>query len=302
MTIAIFLLLLALAALLAWRQADLRAERALATRLIAHQPADPPRFEPAMVADLPEPARRYFTHAIAPGTPLLPVAVIEMEGELGLGTKDQPRMMPMVARQVLAAPHGFIWQVRAGHGALRVSGSDASEGVTRSWSRFRLAGLLPVARAGGSTDHALSAWGRAIAEAAIWTPAALLPCDGVTWEAPAPDTARVTVTHDGMTQAVDVTLAPDGTPRQVAFSRWTNANPEKRFRFQPFGGFLSDFREVSGYRIPMTVEAGNAFGTDAYFPFYKARVTGVSFPEAPPGHRSRASAAASGTSGSGSSR
>jgi hypothetical protein len=38
------------------------------------------RFDPAMVAGLPEPAQRFFKFAIAPGTPLLPVAEIDMGG------------------------------------------------------------------------------------------------------------------------------------------------------------------------------------------------------------------------------
>lgn len=60
--------------------------------------------------------------------------------------------------------------------------------------------------------------------------------------------------------------------------RWSDANPEGRCRLQPFGGYLSDFREVQGFRIPFKVEAGNMFGTDEYFAFFKARVTAVRFP------------------------
>jgi hypothetical protein len=38
-------------------------------------------------------------------------------------------------------------------------------------------------------------------------------------------------------------------------------------REQPFGGYLSDFREVNGYRLPMRVEGGNLIGTGDYLPF-----------------------------------
>jgi hypothetical protein len=60
--------------------------------------------------------------------------------------------------------------------------------------------------------------------------------------------------------------------------RWNNANPEKIYRYEPFGGYLSDFREVQGFRIPFQVEAGNQFGTDNYFPFFKAQLKAVKFP------------------------
>ena len=97
-----------------------------------------------------------------------------------------------------------------------------------------------------------------------------------------PGTARVTVTRGSLSQAVDVEVAPDGRPTVVHFLRWSDANPERRYRLQPFGGALSDFREVAGFRIPFTVEAGSMFGTEAYFPFFRARVAEVRFPEPGP--------------------
>src|SRR3954452_21738120 len=82
------------------------------------------RFDPAMVADLPEPARRFFTFAIEPGARLASVAEITLEGELSFGTKEDPKYRPMRAKQLLAAPHGLVWRVRAGSGVMRVEGSD----------------------------------------------------------------------------------------------------------------------------------------------------------------------------------
>lgn len=269
------LMLAGLLALLAIRLRDVAADRAEWRRLTALQPARPARFTPDMVADLPEPARRYFGYVIAPGTPLLPVAEIDMSGEFSLGSKEKPGYRPMKARQILASPHGFVWSVRL-PGGVPVSGSDSG-----SWTRFRLFGLVPVARLGGDRDHARSAFGRHVAESVFWTPAALLPGPGITWEAPDADTARVTLRHAGMEQAVDIALATDGRPERVIFQRWSDANPEKRYRLQPFGGEMSDFRDVDGYRLPFRVVAGNMFGTEAYFPFFLAEVTAIRFPRLP---------------------
>lgn len=262
----------ALFCLLALRLWDQRAERMEWARLAALQPTSPARYDPVMVADLPEPARRFFDFAIKPGTPLLTVAEIDMGGEFGLGTRGNPKYKPMTARQILAAPRGFVWAVEI-PGAISVSGAD-----TGRWTRFRVLGLIPVARMGGETNHARAAYGRAIAEALFWTPAALLPGPGVAWEGLDQDTARVTVTHNDLSQAVDMKVDAAGRPVVVSFMRWSNANPEKRYRLQPFGGHLSDFRESQGFRIPFAVEAGNMFGTDEYFAFFKAKVTAVHFP------------------------
>lgn len=256
-----------------WRQSDHRADRVEMDRLLATQPSIPNQFTADMVAGLPEPARRYFNFTILEGTPLFTVAQIEMRGRFSLGGKEAPSYMDMKAVQVLAAPHGFIWKMSGGDGLTRMSGSDGGH-----WTRFWMAGLVPVARFGGAPDHTKSAFGRYVAEAAFWTPAALLPGPNVRWEVVAENTARYTMMHEGIAQSVDVTVDTEGRPVVVQFQRWSNANPLGVHRLQPFGGFLSDFKEVQGFRLPMHVEAGNFFGTDAYFPFFIANVSEVRFP------------------------
>ncbi|MFO7910688.1 MAG: DUF6544 family protein [Desulfotignum sp.] len=72
-------------------------------------------------------------------------------------------------------------------------------------------------------------------------------------------------------------MAPDGQPIRVCFDRWSDANPEKQHRLQPFGGYLSEFQSFDGFRLPTHVEAGNHFGMDQYFPFFVADVTEVIF-------------------------
>jgi hypothetical protein len=142
--------------------------------------------------------------------------------------------------------------------------------------------LIPVARLGGDADHTRSAFGRYVAEAVIWAPAALLPGPSVTWEGVDADTARVTIRHRDLEQAVDVSVDAQGRPLEVRFQRWSNANPDQVYRLQPFGAVVFDFREVGGYRLPFRVEAGNLFGTDAYFPFFVADVAEIRFPGGQP--------------------
>ncbi|TAN13978.1 MAG: hypothetical protein EPN34_00425 [Burkholderiaceae bacterium] len=275
--LALAIIVLAFAGLMVWRQFDDLADRRVGAKLAAFQVSEPARFDPALVAQLPEPARRYFEFVIKPGTPLHTVAEIEMTGRFSLGTQDSPNYLPMAARQTLAGPAGFVWRMSAQRGLLRISGSDAlSHGG--NWTRFWLIGLLPVARVSGTADHRRSAFGRAVAEAAFWTPAALLPGPGITWTQVDATTARVAVRYDGMEQSVDVTIAADGRPVRIALQRWSDANADKVFRLQLFGGLLSEFRDFDGFRLPTRVEAGNQFGTAAYFPFYLADVTRIAFP------------------------
>jgi hypothetical protein len=267
------LLALAIFSLLALRLWDERAERKQWERLAALQPPSPAVYDSSMVTDLPEPAQRFFNFAISPGTPLLAVAEIDMGGQFSLGSRENPNYKQMDAKQILAAPSGFVWKLRL-PGVGLVSGSDSDQ-----WTRFRILGLLPVARIGGNLDHARAAYGRYVAEALFWTPAAVLPGPGIVWQKVDENTARVTVSHSGLSQAVNVTVDRDGQPKEVYFMRWTNANPEKTYRLQPFGGRLSDFREVQGFRLPFYVEAGNMYGTNDYFVFFKADVISIRFPK-----------------------
>lgn len=263
-----------IAGLVIWRWSDeLRANRAWAD-LARMAPSRPPLFDPAMVESLPEPARRFFRFSIRPGAALSTVAEIRMRGELALGTRERPNYLPMRGHQILAPPYGLVWKLTAGRGALRLSGSDGLRGGG-SWVRFWLLGLIPLIRAGGDPDHARSAFGRVAAESVFFAPAALLPQNGVTWRAVSADVARATISRDNMTQTVDINVDGNGAPVMVELPRWSNANPEKVYRTQPFGGYLSEFRNFRGFTLPTRIEGGNFIGTTDYFPFYKAVVEDV---------------------------
>jgi len=249
------------------------AQRAWAELLNARVPM-PEHFDPVTVAELPAAARRFFGFAIQPGTRLSSVVEVRMGGELSLGTREDPAYQPMRAEQVLAPPHGLVWRLQAGQGAMRIWGSDGMV-HGRSWTRFWLLGVVPVVRAGGDSDHLRSSFGRVVTEAAFWAPAFLLPRPGVAWAEVDQHTARATVTHEGMSQDVEIRVDAEGRPLSVSILRWTNANPQKAFRLQPFGGELSDFRDVGGYRLPFRVDGGNFFGSPEYFPFYRARVAEI---------------------------
>jgi hypothetical protein len=71
---------------------------------LARPAVSPPGFDPALTDSLPEPARRWLTHAIAAGTPLAKAVTVSMRGHIRLG-----RWIPFRAAQVNATPAGFIW-------------------------------------------------------------------------------------------------------------------------------------------------------------------------------------------------
>lgn len=274
--ILLALLVVVFAALRAWRVTEIHDEDEVWRRLTSEATASPSVFDESLIEGLPEPARRYFLATIEIGAPLYTVAEIQMTGEIGLGDKDDPQYGTMRAYQILAPPYGLVWKVKANSGILRIGGSDGVQGE-KSWTRFWIFGVFPIVRISNDADHARSAFGRVIAEAVFWTPAALLPQTGTHWEFLDRSTARATISHKGFSQSVDVTINADGFPEKVVVQRWSNANPESVYRLQPFGGYLSEFKKFDGYMLPTRVEGGNFIDTDEYFPFYKAEIDEVKF-------------------------
>lgn len=102
------ILLVVIIGLAAWRALDHRADQVAWESLIAGQASETRTFNASMTAGLPEPAQRYFNFTIAQGTPLYTALEIDMDGEIGLGSKDAPGYRDMTARQILAPPHGLV--------------------------------------------------------------------------------------------------------------------------------------------------------------------------------------------------
>lgn len=260
------------AAYVSYRLAMRQAEAAFAAIAGQARPAAQ-RFDDTLIDGLPEIARRYFRHAIAPGTPLSTTVQLEMSGTFRLGSKAKHTSYPMTARQVLAPPGAFVWIAAMGAGLMRIDGSDGLfDG--RVWTRFWVDGLLPAASLRDTSDLMRSGLARPAMEA-IWAPASLLPAHGVVWTQTGPDTARLAFPTG--VEPVDITLDADGRVTEVVTMRWSDANPEHIFRLQPFGGTMTAERRFGGFTIPVAVSIGNHYGTPDYLPFFEAEITGARF-------------------------
>lgn len=110
-----------------------------------------------------------------------------------------------------------------------------------------------------------------------WVPSSLLPEQGVRWEQIDPNTAKVVFQRIDPEIAVELTLGADGAVQEIIGERWSNANPEKVFKLQPFGGTVGAKRSFSGYTIPSRLAVGNHFKTDLYLAFFQAEVTSAIF-------------------------
>jgi len=103
---------------------------------------------------LPEAARRYLDHAIAPGTKLASAVRLKMHGEIKL-----KKWIPFKAEQVICWEHGLIWSATAWMNSfLPIVGSDRIiDGIGAM--QWKLLGLFPVMTASGA-DITRSSIGR----------------------------------------------------------------------------------------------------------------------------------------------
>jgi hypothetical protein len=229
-------------------------------------------FHPDLVSVLPEPARRYLLHTIAPGAPLASQVELEMRGRIRLSPTG--KWMPLRARQVMSC-EGFVWKASAGR-LLRIVGEDRyihGEGAME----WRLWGLIPVMN-GSGPNITRAARGRFRAEAAVWLPSLLLPQQGTTWRRVDDKTAEATIEVTGAPFQLLFSIDRDGRLQKVVFSRWGNVGTDNgRWTDIPFGVTFSDDRTFGGYTMPTQVTASWWFGTDKQFDFFEAEITSAKF-------------------------
>lgn len=187
---------------------DVRADWAV----LARPTETPEPFDPASVGALPEPARRWLLHAIAPGIPLQTTVELRMHGQIRLGA-----WRSFTAIQHLTPGGGFVWAATARLLGLPVVGFDRYTRDTGQM-RWRLLDVVPVMAAGGS-DVTRSAAGRHAGELLLAAPAAAL-IPQVRWQDV--DDRRVTAhVHVGPgSHAVTLTVAPDGALTELVMTRW----------------------------------------------------------------------------------
>jgi hypothetical protein len=227
-----------------------------------------PAFAPAMLAGLPEPARRWLGHAITPGTPLWRSVELTMRGQIRLG-----RWRSFTARQLLAPPDGYIWAATARVAGLPVTGFDRLSAGTGQMS-WRLLGLFPVMAASG-TDVTLSACGRLAGEIALlptaFPRASWLPGGR-------PGAAIASLRSGAHTESAELSVGDDGRLLEVRVERWGNPGGAPFGRY-PFGVSVEAESGFSGITIPSVLRAGWWWGTErqAAGEFFRAQITSAVF-------------------------
>lgn len=233
-----------------------------------------PSYDPAELASVPEPVRRYFETALTPGQAIITAADIEHEGTFDMG-EETKRWRPFTSTQrVITTRPGFDWDGRISMApGLRAHVHDAyiaGEGILHA----SLLGLVTVADMRDTPEMARGEFMRFFAESA-WYPTALLPSQGVEWQAVDDRSAQATMRDGELAVTLLFRFREDGLIDTVyADSRERVAGETTELR--PWEGRFFDYQEFDGMMIPMQGEVSWIF-EDGHRPYWRGTTTHIRY-------------------------
>lgn len=247
---AVLLLAAAALALQAWGQRRWqRASLELRSQLDASRQAPLPAGLRAGELDALAPVvQRYLRAALPPEAPVVAAVDMRHEGQFDIREQGQ-RWLPFSSRQrVQTRRPGFVWAARMPLlPGLAVHVHDAyiaGEGVLHP----SLAGLLSLAEQRSAGDFARDELMRFLAEAP-WYPTALLPSQGVRWEAIDAHSARATLVDGPHTVSLVFVFGADGMVEAVR-AQARGRSLGGRLVPTPWEGRWSDYETRCGMRVP----------------------------------------------------
>lgn len=218
----------------------------------ARMAPQPQVFDPRELDGLPAPVQRYFRAALTPGQPMVAQVRMEHAGSFNM-SESAERWSAFTSNQLVVTRRpGFDWDGRiAMLPGVRVHVHDAylkGEGILHA----SLAGLVTLADLRGTPELAHGELMRYLAEAA-WYPTALLPSQGVRWEAAGAISAKATLADGDTTVSLLFEFDDDGligTVRADARGRTVDG----RVVPTPWQGRFWNYEARNGMRIPLEGE------------------------------------------------
>lgn len=239
-----------------------------------HPPLPVTRYDERELEGLPAPVQRYFRTALKNGQPLIPAVTIDLAGRFNMSPTGE-QWKPFTSRQrVITRRPGFLWNAEISMlPGLTVRVID-SYIVGNGLLRASVQGLLTMADVRGEGEIARGEFMRWFAEIA-WYPTALLPSQGVQWEAVDDHSANATLT--------------DGPLGLTLLFRFSEAGLIESFRAEARGGMVgkamvmapwegswSNYQLRDGVQVPLTGEVA-WLRPEGRKPYFVGTVTSLAF-------------------------
>lgn len=256
---------------LRWRSATAKLHDRLHA---ARRPFETKSFSAGELAGLPAPVQRYFRAALVDGLPIVVGVTLKQTGTFNQ-SETTPAWKPFGATQcVVTSPPGYYWDARIAMWLgvpVRVRDAYvAGEGILQA----AVFGLFTVANLRDAGELAKGELMRYLAEAA-WYPTALLPSQGVRWEAVDDHSARATLTDGAVTVELLFRFNAAGlihSIRAEARGRMVGGNVSSL----PWEGRFWNHAKLDGMWVPLEGEVAWIHPEGAK-PYWRGRITRLDY-------------------------
>ncbi len=214
--------------------------------------ARPGRYHSHELEGLPAPVQRYFRAVLTEGQAVVTAATIDLAGTFNMSSVGE-QWRPFTSRQrVVTRRPGFVWDARVammpGVPVRVVDSYIAGEGLLRA----AVLGLFTAADVRGGGEIARGEFMRYFAESA-WYPTALLPSQGVRWEAVDDGSAKATIVDGPLSLTLLFRFNEAGLMTSfLAEARAAMVGKEEVML--PWEGRWSDYRSRNGALVPFAGE------------------------------------------------
>jgi hypothetical protein len=244
----------------------------LRAKLINGQRTIKPKiYDQKEIEGLPEPVQRFFRTVLKDGQAIVATVKLSQQGQFNM-SETESKWSPFTATQLVTTQRlGFDWDARIqmapGVNAFVHDTYLLGEGSLHA----SLLGLFTVAKIPSTPEANQGELLRYFAEA-LWYPTALLPSQGVRWEAINDTSARATLTDGATTVSAVFQFNAEGTIDTFR----TEARYRDKLTAMPWGGRFWEYSVRNEMLIPLEGEVGWEYpeGTRLYF---KGRTTEISY-------------------------
>ena len=249
--------------------------KALIARLEeARLPVRPQAYHPDELKGLPAPVQRYFRAVLKDGQPMISAVSMKHTGTFNMSETGRQWKPFTSTQRVITKPPGFDWEGRIRMlPGLTVRVHDAyiaGEGILHA----TLFGLVSLADMRGTPELAHGELMRFLAEAA-WFPTALLPSQGVLWQAVDDRSARATLKDGDTTLTLLFRFGGDGLVESVradARGRTVNGIVVPT----PWEARWYHYEQRHGMLVPLESEVSWLLPEGPH-PYWRGRITGIDY-------------------------
>lgn len=276
----VLLILLGLAVILAgallygsrrWQSAT----KAMHERLeAARLPIDPKTYSASELEGLPAPVQRYFRAVLQEGQPIIAAVNVQHTGTFNMD-ETADRWVPFTSSQrVVTRRPGFDWDARMPMmPGLPVRVHDAyiaGEGILHA----SLFGLVSVMDMRGTPEVAQGELMRFFAESS-WYPTALLPSQGIQWQA-VDDTSATATLRDGDLELTMLFLFDENDLIEAVRAEARGRTVGKEIIPTPWEGRFSHYERRDGMLIPLEGEVAWLL-PEGPKPYWRGRIANIQY-------------------------